>query len=71
MLIPPFAALNGIIQGILPPVALSVLFIFLPIILRLAARFQGIPLVSRTPSLDNAGADIGSRAQKTQVKLAA
>ncbi|GAA5918190.1 hypothetical protein JCM1841_005294 [Sporobolomyces salmonicolor] len=35
---------NGIIQGSLPPVALAVLFIFLPIILRLFARFEGIPL---------------------------
>ncbi|KAI5480450.1 AMP deaminase [Pseudohyphozyma bogoriensis] len=35
---------NGIIQGVLPPVALAVLFILLPIVLRLAARFQGIPL---------------------------
>ncbi|GAA5875622.1 hypothetical protein JCM1840_003281 [Sporobolomyces johnsonii] len=35
---------NGIIQGSLPPVALAVLFILLPIILRLFARFEGIPL---------------------------
>ncbi|GAA5899410.1 hypothetical protein JCM6882_009110 [Rhodosporidiobolus microsporus] len=35
---------NGIIQGALPPAALAVLFILLPIILRLFARFEGIPL---------------------------
>lgn len=38
------AAVNGIIQGALPPIALAVLFILLPIILRLFARFEGIPL---------------------------
>ncbi|KAA1079047.1 hypothetical protein PGT21_031634 [Puccinia graminis f. sp. tritici] len=37
----------GIIQGILPPVLLAVLFILLPIFLRLLAKFQGIPLNSR------------------------
>ncbi|GAA5838909.1 hypothetical protein JCM11251_003734 [Rhodosporidiobolus azoricus] len=36
--------INGIIQGSLPPAALAVLFILLPIILRLFARFEGIPL---------------------------
>ncbi|KAK4056830.1 phosphate metabolism protein 7 [Microbotryomycetes sp. JL221] len=35
---------NGIIQGALPPIALAVLFILLPIILRLFARLEGIPL---------------------------
>ncbi|BGP15990.1 hypothetical protein JCM10213_005460 [Rhodosporidiobolus nylandii] len=35
---------NGIIQGSLPPLALAVLFILLPIVLRLFARFEGIPL---------------------------
>ncbi|TNY20875.1 hypothetical protein DMC30DRAFT_396414 [Rhodotorula diobovata] len=35
---------NGIIQGSLPPIALAVLFILLPIVLRLFARFEGIPL---------------------------
>ncbi|GAA5978196.1 hypothetical protein JCM11641_001131 [Rhodosporidiobolus odoratus] len=35
---------NGIIQGALPPAALAVLFILLPIVLRLLARFEGIPL---------------------------
>ncbi|ORY92692.1 hypothetical protein BCR35DRAFT_298190 [Leucosporidium creatinivorum] len=35
---------NGIIQGALPPVALAVLFILLPIVLRLFARLEGIPL---------------------------
>ncbi|BGP07894.1 phosphate metabolism protein 7 [Rhodotorula toruloides] len=35
---------NGIIQGALPPIALAVLFMLLPIILRLFARFEGIPL---------------------------
>lgn len=35
---------NGIIQGALPPAALAVLFMLLPIILRLLARFEGIPL---------------------------
>ncbi|KDN34824.1 hypothetical protein RSAG8_12122, partial [Rhizoctonia solani AG-8 WAC10335] len=33
----------GIISGILPPVALAVLMMLLPIILRLLARFEGIP----------------------------
>ncbi|BGP48047.1 phosphate metabolism protein 7 [Rhodotorula kratochvilovae] len=35
---------NGIIQGALPPAALAVLFLLLPIVLRLLARFEGIPL---------------------------
>ncbi|GAA6060530.1 hypothetical protein JCM10212_005611 [Sporobolomyces blumeae] len=35
---------EGIIQGSLPPLALAILFILLPIILRLFARFEGIPL---------------------------
>lgn len=33
----------GIISGILPPVALAILMMLLPIILRLLARFEGIP----------------------------
>ncbi|TFK34488.1 hypothetical protein BDQ12DRAFT_689686 [Crucibulum laeve] len=33
----------GIISGILPPVALAVLMMLLPIVLRLLARFEGIP----------------------------
>lgn len=33
----------GIIQGILPPVMLAVLMMLLPIVLRLLARFEGIP----------------------------
>lgn len=33
----------GIIQGILPSVLLAVLFMLLPIVLRLMARFEGIP----------------------------
>ncbi|KAH8116005.1 DUF221-domain-containing protein [Phellopilus nigrolimitatus] len=33
----------GIIQGILPPVLLSVLMMLLPIVLRLLAKFEGIP----------------------------
>ncbi|SCV74185.1 BQ2448_6617 [Microbotryum intermedium] len=39
--------LNGIIQGALPPVALAILFILLPIILRIFARVEGIPLRSQ------------------------
>ncbi|KAF8532450.1 hypothetical protein JB92DRAFT_2688545 [Gautieria morchelliformis] len=39
--IPP--AITGIIQGILPPVLLAVLFMLLPIVLRLLARFEGVP----------------------------
>ncbi|KAF8524322.1 DUF221-domain-containing protein [Hysterangium stoloniferum] len=35
--------LIGIIQGILPAVLLAVLFMLLPIVLRLLARFEGIP----------------------------
>ncbi|GAA5981751.1 hypothetical protein JCM10908_004590 [Rhodotorula pacifica] len=35
---------NGIIQGALPPAALAVLFMLVPIILRLLGRFEGIPL---------------------------
>ncbi|GAA99523.1 uncharacterized protein L969DRAFT_93981 [Mixia osmundae IAM 14324] len=38
--------INGIIQGILPPVALAVLFMLLPIVLRFFAIFEGIPLHS-------------------------
>jgi calcium permeable stress-gated cation channel len=37
------SAVRGIIQGILPPVLLAVLFMLLPIVLRLLARFEGIP----------------------------
>jgi hypothetical protein len=33
----------GIISGILPPVALAILMMLLPIVLRLLARFEGIP----------------------------
>lgn len=33
----------GIISGILPPVLLAVLFMLLPIVLRLLARLEGIP----------------------------
>ncbi|KAJ3776416.1 hypothetical protein FB446DRAFT_785114 [Lentinula raphanica] len=33
----------GIIQGILPPVLLAVLMMLLPIVLRLLAKFEGIP----------------------------
>lgn len=39
--IPPVVL--GIIQGILPPVLLAVLMMLLPIVLRLFARFEGIP----------------------------
>lgn len=39
--IPPVVL--GIIQGILPPVLLAVLMMLLPIVLRLLARFEGIP----------------------------
>lgn len=42
--IPP--AVQGIIQGILPPVALAVLFIVLPIFLRACIQLQGEPLQS-------------------------
>ncbi|KAK4698531.1 calcium permeable stress-gated cation channel, partial [Phenoliferia sp. Uapishka_3] len=38
--------IEGIVEGDLPPLALAILFIFLPIVLRLLARFQGIPLHS-------------------------
>ncbi|KAL8284084.1 hypothetical protein RQP46_005197 [Phenoliferia psychrophenolica] len=41
-----FPAINGIIQGDLPPAALAILFLLLPIVLRLLARFEGIPLKS-------------------------
>ncbi|KAI7964441.1 hypothetical protein MJO29_002539 [Puccinia striiformis f. sp. tritici] len=41
------APVPGIIQGVLPPVALAVLFMLLPVFLRFLARFQGIPLNSR------------------------
>ncbi|KAH8834007.1 hypothetical protein DL96DRAFT_1491150 [Flagelloscypha sp. PMI_526] len=37
------APVVGIIQGILPPVLLAVLFMLLPIVLRLFAKFEGIP----------------------------
>lgn len=37
----------GILQGVLPPVMLVVLFMLLPIFFRFLARFQGIPLYSR------------------------
>ncbi|KAG0148858.1 hypothetical protein CROQUDRAFT_669563 [Cronartium quercuum f. sp. fusiforme G11] len=37
----------GILQGVLPPVLLAVLFMLLPIVLRKLAIFQGIPLHSR------------------------
>jgi len=33
----------GIISGILPPVALAILMMLLPIVLRLLASFEGIP----------------------------
>lgn len=33
----------GIIQGVLPPLLLAVLMMLLPIVLRLLARFEGIP----------------------------
>lgn len=33
----------GIISGILPPVLLAVLMMLLPIVLRLLAKFEGIP----------------------------
>ncbi|CAE6423927.1 unnamed protein product, partial [Rhizoctonia solani] len=33
----------GIISGILPPVAIAILMMLLPIVLRLLARFEGIP----------------------------
>ncbi|KAI5118528.1 hypothetical protein M0805_009680 [Coniferiporia weirii] len=39
--IPP--TVLGIIQGILPPVLLAVLMMLLPIILRMLAKFEGIP----------------------------
>ncbi|BGP55330.1 hypothetical protein JCM8202_002170 [Rhodotorula sphaerocarpa] len=38
---------EGIIQGALPPAALAVLFLLVPIILRLFAQFEGIPLQTR------------------------
>jgi len=37
------AVVVGIISGILPPVMLAILMMLLPIILRLLARFEGIP----------------------------
>ncbi|KAF8882504.1 hypothetical protein CPB84DRAFT_1838177 [Gymnopilus junonius] len=37
------AVVVGIISGILPPVLLAVLMMLLPIVLRLLARFEGIP----------------------------
>lgn len=39
--LPP--AVTGIISGVLPPVMLAVLMALLPIVLRLLARFEGIP----------------------------
>lgn len=45
----PLAAINGIIQGSLPPIALAVLFILLPIVLRRASPFpapSSVPRVS-------------------------
>ena len=39
----------GIIEGILPPVLLAVLMMLLPIVLRLLAKFEGIP---RTTGLE-------------------
>lgn len=36
----------GIIGGILPPVLLAVLNMLLPIVLRMLARFEGIPTIS-------------------------
>jgi len=41
------APIPGIIQGILPPAGMAILFILLPIFLRFLAKFQGIPLNSR------------------------
>ena len=38
------APVVGIIGGILPPVLLAVLMMLLPIVLRLLARFEGIPM---------------------------
>ena len=35
---------NGIIQGALPPIALAILFILVPIFFRLLAQFEGVPL---------------------------
>ena len=40
------AALTSAVQGVLPPAALAVLFMLLPIVLRLFAKFEGIPLNS-------------------------
>ena len=37
------AVVQGIITGVLPPALLAVLFMLLPIILRLLAKFEGIP----------------------------
>ena len=39
-------ALTSTVQGVLPPAALAGLFILLPIVLRLFAKFEGIPLNS-------------------------
>ena len=33
----------GIISGVLPPVGLAILMMLLPIVLRLLAKFEGIP----------------------------
>lgn len=35
--------LQGVVSGLLPPILLAVINLLLPIILRLFARFQGIP----------------------------
>jgi calcium permeable stress-gated cation channel len=40
------SVVQGIIQGILPPVALAVLFIVLPIFLKACIKLQGVPLES-------------------------
>ena len=37
------STVTGLIQGILPQVLLAVLMMLLPIVLRLLARFEGIP----------------------------
>jgi len=36
------AAVLGIIKGILPPVLLAVLFMLLPVVIRLMIKFQGV-----------------------------
>lgn len=35
--------LQGVISGLLPPILLALINLLLPIVLRLFARFQGIP----------------------------